>query len=296
MTLGHGVETSAAMLRAFSRRKDRSAPPAKERESSGSTLRFILILVVLAWIVRSLIVAPFSIPSGSMLPTLYIGDYVMVAKWPYGYSRFSFPFGYPSFEGRVFERLPKRGDVVVFRHPNENTDLIKRVIGLPGDTVEVTGGMLTLNGKPLAREALPRFKMPISPNSPCKVVPPATPMIEASKDESFCVYPAYRETLPGGASYTVIDQVDRAEADNRAPVTVPVGHVYLMGDNRDDSLDSRFSPAEGGVGFVPVERLIGRGLTTFWSTDGSASYWKPWTWFTALRGGRIGNGYSGDPE
>ena len=164
------------MLRALSRRQsdDKSAPPAKESESAGSTVRFILILVLLAWAFRSLVVAPFSIPSGSMLPTLYIGDYVMVAKWPYGYSRYSFPFGFPSFDGRIFERLPKRGDVVVFRHPNDDTDLIKRVIGLPGDTVEVRGGMLVLNGKAIPRQELPRFRLPISPNSPCKVVPPAT--------------------------------------------------------------------------------------------------------------------------
>ena len=286
------------MLRAFSRRKtdDRPAPPEEERESAGSTLRFIAILVLLAWAVRSLVVAPFSIPSGSMLPTLYIGDYVMVAKWPYGYSRYSFPFGFPSFDGRILERVPKRGDVVVFRHPGDDTDLIKRVIGLPGDTVEVRDGGVILNGKPLEREPLPRVKMRISPNSPCKVVPPATPLIEAGKAASYCVYPAYRETLPGGPGYTVLDQVDRADADHRPATKVPAGHVFLMGDNRDDSLDSRYSPAEGGIGFVPVERLIGRGLFTFWSTDGSASYWKPWTWFSALRGERIANGYTGDPE
>ena len=282
------------MLRAFSRRQsdDKSAPPAKESESAGSTLRFILILVLLAWAVRSLVVAPFSIPSGSMLPTLYIGDYLMVGKWPYGYSRYSFPFGFPSFEARILERMPKRGDVVVFRHPSDDTDLIKRVIGLPGDTVEVRGGMLVLNGKAIPRQELPRFRLPISPNSPCKVVPPATAMIE----QGFCIYPAYRETLPGGPSYTVLDQVDRADADDRLPVTVPAGHVFLMGDNRDDSLDSRYSPTEGGIGFVPIERLIGRGLATFWSTDGSASYWKPWTWFTALRGDELRNvAHSGSP-
>ena len=286
------------MVRALSRRKsaDQEGSSAEERESPGSTLRFIVILVLLAWAVRSLVVAPFNIPSSSMLPTLYIGDYVMVAKWPYGYSRFSFPFGFPSFDGRVLERLPERGDVVVFRHPTQNIDLIKRVIGLPGDTVEMRDGTLILNGQPVAREELPRFRMPISPNSPCKVVPPATAMIEQAGDQAFCIYPAYRETLPGGASYTVLDQVDRRDADHRPAVTIPAGHVFLLGDNRDDSADSRFSPADSGVGFVPVERLIGRGLTTFWSTDGSASYWKPWTWFTALRGERIGNGYTGDPE
>ena len=138
--------------------------------------------------------------------------------------------------------------------------------------------------------------MPISANSPCKVVPPATPFVTNVRGQAYCLYPAYRETLPGGPSYAVLDQVDNPRADDFPPVKVPAGHVFMMGDNRDDSLDSRFSPAEGGIGLVPVENLVGRGLVTFWSTDGSASYAKPWTWFTALRGSRIGNGYSGDPE
>ena len=270
--------------------------PRKERESAGSTFRFVVVLVLLAWAVRSLVVAPFSIPSGSMLPTLYIGDYVMVAKWPYGYSRYSFPFGFPSFDGRILGGLPKRGDVAVFRHPNEGTDLIKRVIGLPGDSIEIKSGMLILNGQAVARQELPPLRMTVSPNSPCKAVPPATATTGRPGDQGICSYPAYREILPGGPSYTVLDQVDRGDADNRPPVTVPAGHLFLMGDNRDDSLDSRFSPLEGGVGFVPVERLIGRGMITFWSTDGSASYWKPWTWFTALRGERIGNDYADGAE
>ena len=285
------------MLRAPApQNSDDEAAPRKERESAGSTFRFVVVLVLLAWAVRSLIVAPFSIPSGSMLPTLYIGDYVMVAKWPYGYSRYSFPFGFPSFEGRVLERLPRRGDVAVFRHPNEDTDLIKRVIGLPGDSIEIRSGMLILNGKAVARQELPPFRMTVSPNSPCKAVPLAPASTERQGDHGRCSYPAYRETLPDGPSYTVLDQVDRGDADNRPPATVPAGHVFMMGDNRDDSLDSRFSPLEGGVGFVPVERLIGRGMITFWSTDGSASYWKPWTWFTALRGERIGNDYTDGTE
>ena len=126
----------------------------KPEQDGWSTTRFILTLAVLAWVVRSLIIAPFSIPSGSMLPTLYIGDYVAVAKWPYGYSRFSFPFGFPSLDGRVLGRSPSRGDVVVFRQPDDRTDLIKRVIGVPGDSVEVRGGALILNGRPVARRAI----------------------------------------------------------------------------------------------------------------------------------------------
>jgi signal peptidase I len=266
---------------------------AREERANGawSTARFVLTLVILAWALRSFAFAPFSIPSGSMLPTLYVGDYLVVAKWHYGYSRYSLPFGFPAFSGRVFAHLPHRGDVVVFRHPTEDADLIKRVIGLPGDTIELRGGEVILNGQRMPLVALPAYAMPISANSPCKVVPPATAFVSTVGQRHDCLYPAYRETLPGGPSYTVLDQV-ASEADDFPPTKVPPGHVFLMGDNRDDSLDSRF-PA---VGMVPVENLIGRATVTFWSTDGSASYWKPWTWFTALRGSRIGNGYTGDAE
>jgi signal peptidase I len=273
-----------------------AAPKEEGRESAWSVARFILSLIVLAWAVRSLFVAPFSIPSGSMLPTLYIGDYLIVAKWPYGYSRYSFPFDFPSFDGRIFGHLPKRGDVVVFRHPSESEDLIKRVIALPGDTIAVQDGEVVLNGRHLPRQELRPYAMAISANTPCKVVPPATPVVAAVNGGASCMYPAYRETLPGGPSYTVFDQVDEGPADDFAPTRVPAGHVFLMGDNRDDSLDSRFPSTEGGIGMVPVDNLIGRALVTFWSTDGSASYWKPWTWFTALRAKRIGNTYAGDAE
>lgn len=272
-----------------------AAEEARETRNGG-TLRFLLLLALAAWALRSFVVAPFSIPSGSMLPTLYIGDYVMVAKWPYGFSRFSFPFQFPSFRGRVFADLPERGDVAVFRPRGSDTDFVKRVVGLPGDTIEVRGGTLILNGRPLPRERLQPFALPVSPNSPCKVVPPASPMVARTASGLSCLYPAYRETMPGGPSYTVLDQVENPRADDVSATRVPAGHVFLMGDNRDDSLDSRFGPAEGGIGLVPLENLVGRGLVTFWSTDGSASYWKPWTWFTALRGGRIGNGYDGEPE
>ena len=279
----------------WTRPKYRTAPSSADAKGR-SLLRFLVILAILAWALRSFVVAPFNIPSGSMLPTLYVGDYLFVAKWPYGYSRYSFPFTFPSFKGRIFSRLPKRGDVVVFRPPGGDAEFVKRVIGLPGDTIAVLNGMLILNGRPLPRRELRPFAMPISANSPCKVVPPATPFVTNVRGQAYCLYPAYRETLPGGPSYAVLDQVDNPRADDFPPVKVPAGHVFMMGDNRDDSLDSRFSPAEGGIGLVPVENLVGRGLVTFWSTDGSASYAKPWTWFTALRGSRIGNGYSGDPE
>jgi signal peptidase I len=288
-----GARKEAAAMRWSPVRRGSYARKERAKNGAWSTARFILTLVILAWALRSFVFAPFSIPSGSMLPTLYIGDYLVVAKWPYGFSRFSLPFGFPAFRGRVFAHLPHRGDVVVFRHPTEDADLIKRVIGLPGDTIELRGGELILNGKPMPRVALPPYAMPISANSPCKVVPPATAFVSAIGQRNYCLYPAYRETLPGGPSYTVLDQVATA-ADDFPSTKVPPGHVFLMGDNRDDSLDSRFSTFEGGVGMVPVDHLIGRATVTFWSTDGSASYWKPWTWFTALRASRIGNGYTGN--
>jgi signal peptidase I len=168
------------------------------------------------------------------------------------------------------------------------------VIGLPGDTVEVRGGEVILNGRPLPRHALQPARVPISANSPCKVVPPAQPAIVRVESEYDCTYAAWRETLPGGPSYTVLDQVAAGAADDRPPIRIPPGHAFLMGDNRDDSLDSRYPASEGGIGLVPLDRLIGRAVTTFWSTDGSASYLKPWTWFTALRASRIGKSYTDD--
>lgn len=280
-----------------SRRGARKSNSAQgDKETAGSLLRFILSVAILAWLFRSFIVQPFYIPSGSMLPSLYVGDYLIVEKWPYGYSRYSFPFGKPAFEGRLLSGLPKRGDVAVFRHPVENSDLIKRVIGLPGDTVEVRGGRLFLNGQAVQRRPLPAVQVPVSPNSPCRVVPPAEPTLATTNGQSACVYSAFIESLPGGPSYTVLDQVRSGPADDFPATTVPAGHVFLMGDNRDDSLDSRFPTVEGGVGMLPVENLVGRAEFTFFSTDGSSSYLKPWTWFTALRGSRVGNGYTGAAE
>ncbi|HVL79481.1 MAG TPA: signal peptidase I [Sphingomicrobium sp.] len=271
----------------FRRRREAESDPP-EKEGWSSTLRFLLLLAFLAWAVRSLLFAPFHIPSTSMLPALYVGDYVVVSKWPYGYSRQSFPFRFPPFEGRVLARLPKRGDVVVFRPPGARIDFVKRVIGLPGDTVEVRGGMLVLNGEAIAREPFGNFAIPVSPNSPCLVMPPATPFIVRTERGENCLYPTYLERLPDGPVYRVIDQVDIPRFDDFPAVRVPEGHLFMLGDNRDQSLDSRFSPAEGGVGLVPIESLVGRASSIFWSTDGSAVYWKPWTWFTALRADRLG--------
>ena len=274
----------------------RSRTETKAKQGAGGLIRFMLTLAILAWVIRSFVAAPFNIPSGSMLPALFTGDYLLVAKWPYGYSRFSLPFHFPPFEGRILSKLPKRGDVAVFRPPAAEIDYVKRVIGLPGDRIEVRGGTLYLNGQRAVRERTQRFALPISANSNCKVVPPATRFIEQRDGRDYCLYTAYRETLPGGPSYTVIDQVESARADDFSEVTVPEGHIFLMGDNRDDSLDSRFSPVEGGIGLVPVENLVGRAIFTFWSTDGTAVYWQPWTWFGALRTDRIGRTDFGSVE
>ena len=278
-------------FRLFNRRGYADPAPEKARETPASFFKSLAILAILAWILRSLIVAPFSIPSGSMLPTMMIGDYLFVSKWPYGYSQASFPFGFPPFDGRIFGSTPDRGDVVVFLG-HEDADVVKRVIGLPGDTVAVEGGQVILNGKPIQRERVEDVVIAISPNSPCRVVAPAMAMVRPMADGTQgCTYPGYRETLPNGRRYTVLDQVDTGFGDSFAPVTVPQGHLFLMGDNRDDSLDSRYPVEAGGMGFVPIDRVVGRAERAFWSTDGSASWINPVSWFTALRTDRIGTDY-----
>ena len=276
----------------FSRSRPRPAlSPAKPAEKRGSFLKSLLWLALAAWLLRSLIVAPFSIPSGSMLPTMAIGDYLFVSKWPYGYASASFPFHVPSFDGRILGSTPKRGDIVVFVGP-AGEDVVKRVIGLPGDLVAVADGRLILNGTPVTTQRIDDYVMTISPNSPCRSVTAAGAIEDASKgDGQGCRYPAFRETLPGGPSYVVIDQTDRSIADNFAAVVVPDGRLFLMGDNRDDSLDSRYPVEANGMGFIPIDQVVGRAELAFWSTDGSASWLNPISWFSALRTGRLGTDY-----
>lgn len=267
---------------------DAEAKPTKN-EGLWETIRFLLWVFLFAVVIRTFVAAPFSIPSGSMLPRLMIGDYLFVAKWPYGYSRFSFPFGVVGFEGRLFEGLPERGDVLVFRDPGPaEDDIVKRVIGLPGDIVQVRGGEVILNGQRLPRTRIADYLMPVSANSPCRRVGTQARDVTGEGGARFCAYPRYRETLPDGTSYEVLDQNPEGELDDTPAYRVPEGHLFMMGDNRDDSQDSRVPPEAGGYGMVPLDHVLGRALVTFFSTDGSSEWLKPWTWFGAARWNRIG--------
>jgi signal peptidase I len=261
----------------------------KQRSELADTLIFLVKLVIFVALFRSFLFAPYSIPSESMLPRLHVGDYLFVSKWNYGYSKYSLPFSVPLWDGRIFERLPQRGDVVVFKAPPGNReDYIKRVIGLPGDTVQMRHGQLILNGTAVPKVKIADFVIPVTPNYQCA---PGFAGADAA-GKAVCRYPQFRETLPGGKSYTVLDWGDYPPADDTGVYTVPEGHVFMMGDNRDDSEDSRFPQLAGeGIGMVPIENLEGKALVTFWSTNGAAEWQKPWTWFTAARWNRIGHGF-----
>lgn len=257
----------------------------RAREGWGSFTRFLVQVVVVVLIFRIAVFSPFTIPSESMLPRLVNGDYLLAAKWPYGLSRHSLPFHLPLPDGRIFASTPQRGDVVIFKHPVDGTDYIKRVIGLPGDSVAVAGGQVILNGMALPLDRVTDFVIARSPNTGC-----AWGADEITRNDGtvICRYQRLRETLPGGRTYEVAE-FGPTGADNFAPVTVPAGAMFVMGDNRDNSQDSRFPAAAGyGVGMVPVDNLVGRASIILWSTDGSAEWLRPPTWFTGARWNRIG--------
>lgn len=263
-----------------------AANTPKAKSETADFLQFLLKLAVFFFILRSFIISPFNIPSESMQPRLVVGDYLLVSKWSYGYSRYSLPFNLPLIPGRIFASQPERGDVVVFKAPpTANSDYIKRVIGLPGDTIELRDGTTWLNGKPITKTRVADFIIPVSPNTSCY---DRSFEVPKSDGTAVCSYPRFQETLPNGKSYYVLDLID-APRDTTEPVVVPEGHMFLMGDNRDNSLDSRFPAIDGqGIGIVPQDHLVGHALVTVFSTDGSASWLLPWTWFTAARWSRIG--------
>jgi signal peptidase I len=257
--------------------------PAKKEESFPV---FLIKLVMIVLLFRSLVFAPFNIPSESMLPGLMNGDYLLAAKWPFGYSRYSLPLSAPLLPSRILAGQPKRGDVVIFKAPPLNdVDYIKRVIGLPGDTVQMIGGQLWLNGKAVPKERIADAVVPVSANTRCYM---SVFEVDAPDGTRECHYPRFRETLPGGRSYNVLD-LGQTDQDTTPPMMVPDNSLFLMGDNRDNSMDSRFPAIPGqGIGIVPQDNLVGRAAIMMFSTDGSASWFKPWTWITATRWRRIG--------
>ncbi len=257
-----------------------------------------LVLAVLGF--HSFVAKPFYIPSESMLPGLLIGDRLVVTKYPYGYSFVSPTFHLlPFVPGRLFGRLPERGDVVIVTPPGSTEDYIKRVIGLPGDTLEVRDGVVSLNGVAVKRGKLHEKLIPVDANATCTDYSGA---LRAGDDGVFtCHLPIVTETLPNGRSYDTVE-LGYSPGDNYPAVKIPANHVFLMGDNRDRSADSRFAlgePDKGLGGPVPWEYLGGRAEFITFSVDGSSS-WNPISWFTAFRSGRAGNSLhahqAGDPS
>lgn len=238
-----------------------AAKPEK-KEDWKSFSWFLVKLVIVVLVFRTFVFTSFNIPSESMMPRLLVGDYLFAAKWPYGYSRYSLPFNIDIGDGRIFERLPERGDVVIFKHPIDETDYIKRVIGLPGDTVQMVDGTLVLNGKPVPKVRIEDFIVEIRPDERCYSGRFA---MQTEEGRPACRYPQFRETLPNGVSYNVLD-LGTVDVDNTPPVIVPEGHLFMMGDNRDNSQDSRRASVSGGwVGLVPTENLVARASFMYWS-------------------------------
>ena len=246
----------------------RPAATKKAKGSAFDTVKTIVYAVLIAVVVRTVAYEPFNIPSGSMIPTLLVGDYLFVSKFSYGYSRYSLPFGLPMFPGRIFFHPPQRGDVVVFKLPTDNsTDYIKRVIGLPGDQIQVREGQLYINGNLVPRKRIPDYMY--------------------KEDGSIIPLHQYIETLPNGMQHRIIKITDNGPMNNTQIYTVPPHEYFMMGDNRDNSEDSRVLSA---VGYVPQVNLVGKAEFLFFSTNGSARLWQFWKWPFAVRYKRLFEG------
>lgn len=240
----------------------------KEERLGGAmeTAKVIVHALILALIVRVFFFQPFNIPSGSMKDTLLIGDYLFVSKTSYGYSKYSFPFSPDLFDGRIFGDKPKRGDVAVFKLPRDNeTDYIKRVIGLPGDTVQMRNGVLYINGLAVPKIRDGSFISTDYYGQPVNI-------------------PKYKEILPNGVTYHVLDEEPHGDYDNTAVYKVPPGHYFMMGDNRDNSSDSRVL---SNVGYVPYENFVGRADILFFSATEKYSIFAPWRWPSSIRWSRF---------
>ena len=260
-----------------------TAPAAspKKKVDWADEIRQLIVLVLAVLAVHSLVAKPFFIPSESMLPTLLTGDQLIVSKFPYGYSYLSPSLRIlPAMEGRILGRLPERGDIVVVKSPREHDDWIKRVVGLPGDTVQMKDGVLLLNGVAVPKVPENPADITVSANTDC-VGQYAQYRVTRPDGSAVCRYPRFRETLPNGKTYDVLDLGDTPQ-DNTPPVVVPENRLFLMGDNRDNSEDSRFSSLIGGLDLLPFENVVGRAEFITFSVDGSAT-WNPLTWFSALR-------------
>jgi signal peptidase I len=253
------------------REKPMRGSPGKKRNEGGlaETLRVIAQALIIALLVRTLLFQPFNIPSGSMEGTLLVGDYLFVSTYSYGYTHYSLPFSPPLFSGRIFGSEPARGDVVVFRLPRDDSiDYIKRVVGLPGDRIQMIDGLPFINGVAVKRE-------------------PVADYIDRDEGPDPVHVKRWRETLPNGVSYDTLDRIENSDYDNTEAYVVPLGHFFMMGDNRDNSADSRIAPQNGGVGYVPFENIIGRAQIIFFSIDGGARAWQVWRWPWSVRWGRL---------